>query len=166
MQALGGRGWVWRLAALWVVIGAGGAIYVTVAFSHPGWDEGLLIPPTIQWPGEPQVINAVGVIAEVAWLLLSLPLLVAGFVRLRGWRARNWVRAGGWVGSWVAGLVLMDWAGGLAVDGFDGGTRGVLTVGELAICAAWLLLGGAMTWILSSPQTRADSSSDSNVATH
>jgi hypothetical protein len=164
IAALGGRGWVWRLAALWIVIGAGGAIYATVAFSHPGYDEGLLIPPTIQWPGEPQVINAVGVIAEVTWLLLSGPLLVAGLVRLRGWRPRNWVRAAGWAGSWVAGLALMNQAAEWAAAG-ENGTRGVLRIGELAICAAWLLLGGTMTWILSDPQTQPDSSSDSKVAT-
>jgi len=89
------RSWTWLLSMLWVVIGAGGAIYATVAFSHPGYGEGLLIPPTIQWPGEPQVIDAVGVIAEVAWALLPVPLLVAGFVRLRGWRPRNWLRIAG-----------------------------------------------------------------------
>jgi hypothetical protein len=151
--AIGGlrvRGWTWLLSMLWVVIGAGGAIYATVAFSHPGYDEGLLIPPTIQWPGEPQVINAVGVIAEVAWLLLSGPLLVAGFVRLRGWRPRNWLRVAGWTGSWAAGLALMIQAAAWAVAGEDG-TRGVLTVGEIAICAAWLMLGAMMTWILAAP---------------
>jgi hypothetical protein len=48
----------------------------------------------------------------------------------------------------------------------EGGSRGVLSVGEMAICAAWLVLGGVMTWILSSPLTRADSSSsDRDVAT-
>jgi len=90
---------------------------------------------------------------ELAWLLLSVPVLVAGFVRLRGWRPRRWVRAAAWAGSWVAGLALMgqaaDWVGaGL------GATRGVLSVRELAICAAWLLLGGAMTWILAVPPAR------------
>jgi hypothetical protein len=153
--AIGGlrvRGWTWLLSMLWVVIGAGGAVYAAVAFSHPGYDEGLLIPPTIQWPGEPQVINAVGVIAEVAWLLLSCPLLVAGFVRLRGWRPRNWLRVAGWAGSWVAGLALMGQAAAWAAAGLDG-TRGVLTVGEIAICAAWLMLGAVMTWILAAPAT-------------
>jgi hypothetical protein len=105
--AIGGlrvRGWTWLLSMLWVVIGAGGAIYATVTLSHPGYNEILLIPPTVQWPGEPQVTYAVGVIAEVVWMLLSGPLLVAGFVRLRGWRPRNWLRLAGWAGSWVAGL--------------------------------------------------------------
>jgi hypothetical protein len=159
------RGWIWLLSMLWVVIGAGGAIYATVAFSHPGYEEGLLIPPNIQWPGEPQVVIDVGVIAELAWGLLSLPLLVAGFVRLRGWRPRNWLRAAGWAGSWVAGLTLMNQAADWAAAGMRG-TSGVLSAGEMAICAAWLALGGAMTWILSGPPIRADSSvNDSNVAT-
>ena len=104
-------------------------------------------------------------IAEVAWWLLPLPLLVDEFVRLRGWRPRNWLRVTAWAGSWVAGLALLYQSAEWAVAGEDG-NRGVLSVGEMAICAAWLALGVAMTWILSGPQTRADSSvSDSNVAT-
>jgi len=144
------RGRTWLLSMVWVVIGAGGALYATVAFSHPGYGEGLLIPPNIQWPGEPQAIIDVGVIAEVAWGLLSGPLLLAGFVRLRGWRPRNWLRAAGWAGSWVAGLALMITAGEWANAGMDG-NRGVLSVGEMAICAAWLALGTVMTWILAAP---------------
>jgi len=144
------RGWTWLLSMLWVVIGAGGAIYATVAFSHPGYGEGWLIPPTIQWPGEPQVIIDVGVIAEVVWVVLPAPLLVAGFVRLRGWRPCNWLRVAGWAGSWVAGLVLMIQAAEWAAAGEDG-TRGVLRIGETAICAAWLMLGVVMTWILAAP---------------
>jgi hypothetical protein len=144
------RGWTWLLSMLWVVIGAGAAIYATVTFSHPGYGEGLLIPPTIQWPGEPQVIIDVGVIAEVAWVLLPVPVLVAGFVRIRGWRPRNWLRVAGWAGSWAAGLALMDQAAEWAAAG-EVGNRGVLSVGELAICAAWLMLGAVMTWILAAP---------------
>jgi hypothetical protein len=159
------RGRTWLLSMLWVVIGAGGAVYAAVAFSHPGYGEGLLIPPTIQWPGEPQVIVDVGVIAEVAWALLPVPLLVAGFILLRCRRRRNWLREAGWAGSWVAGVALMSQAAEWAIAG-EGGSRGVLSVGEMAICAAWLALGGAMTCILSGPPTRADSSNScSNVAT-
>ena len=159
------RGWTWLISMLWVVIGAAGAIYATVALGHPGYNEITLIPPTIQWPGEPQVIIDATPIAEVAWELLSGPLLVAGFVRLRGWLPRNWLRVAGWAGSWVAGLALMNQAAEWVAAG-EGGSRGVLSVGELAICAAWLALGGAMTWILSGPLTRAHSSvSDSKAAT-
>ena len=158
------RGRTWLLSMLWVVIGAGGAVYATVTLTHVGYGEGLLLPPTIQWPGEPQVIIDTGVIAEVAWLLLSVPVLIAGFARLRGRRPRSWLRVVGWAGSWAAGLALMNQAAPWAAAG-QGSTRGVLSVGEIAIGAAWLALGGAMTAILSRPQTRTDSSvSDSNVA--
>ncbi len=147
------RGWVWLLPMLWVVIGAGAAIYATVVLSHADYNEVLLIPPTVQWAGEPQVIYWVGQIAEVGWLLLSVPVLVAGIVRLRGWRPRSRVRAAAWAGSWVTGLELMnqasDWVGVRL-----GETRGVLSIGELAICAAWLVLAALMTWILAVPAAR------------
>ncbi len=147
------RGWVWLLSMLWVVMGAGGAIFATVALTHPGYTEVLLIPKTIQWPGESPVIVDAAPIAEVAWGLLTAPLLVAGFVRLRGWRPRNVIRVGGWACSWVAGLALMIQAAEWVAAGL-GGTRGVLSVGEMAICAAWLVLGALMTWILAVPPAR------------
>ncbi len=157
------RGWTWLLSMLWVVIGASGAIYATIAFTHPGYGEGLLMPKNIQWPGEPQVIIDAGVIAEVVWGLLSGPLLVAGFVRLRAWRRRNWLRAAGWAGSWVAGLALMIQAAKWAAAGEYGSTD-VLSVGEMAICAAWLMLGAVMTWILAAPAPpRARSVPDKTV---
>lgn len=96
------------------------------------------------------MIIAVAVVALPVWALLSGPLLLAGFARLRGWRPRNWLRAVGWAGSWVAGLALLNQTADLASAG-EGGARGVLSVGEMAICAAWLALGGAMTWILARP---------------
>ena len=142
------RGWTWLLSMLWVVIGASGAIYATVTFTHPGYGEGFR--GMLQWPGESQMIIDVGVITEVAWVLLSVPLLVAGFVRLRGWRPRNWLRVAAWAGSWVAGLALLYQSAEWAVAGEDG-NRSVLSVGEMAICVAWLVLGGAMAWILAAP---------------
>ena len=159
------RGWTWLISMLWVVIGAGGAIFATVALGHADYQEILLIPPTIQWPGEPQVIIVAAPIAEVAWELLPLPLLIAGFVRLRGWQLRSWLRVAGWAGSLMAGVTLMYQAAERVAAGL-GASRGVLSVEELAICAAWLALGGAMTWILAGPQTPAERSvSDSHVAT-
>ena len=144
------RGWTWSLSMLWVAIGAGGAIYATVTFSHPGYGQGDVFRPMFQWPGEPMLIIVVGITAQVVWMLLPVPVLVGGFVRLRGWRPRNWLRAAGWAGSWVAGLALMITAGEWANAGMDG-NRGVLSVGEMAICAAWLALGTVMTWILAAP---------------
>src|ERR1019366_1474837 len=132
------RGWVWLLSMLWVVIGAGGAIYATVTFTHTGYGEGFR--GMLQWPGEPQMIIDVGVTTEVVWVLLSAPLLVSRFVRLRGWRQCNWLRVAAWAGSWVAGLALLYQSAEWAVAGEDG-NRSVLSVGEMAICAAWLALG-------------------------
>ena len=138
------RGWTWLLSMAWVALGAGGAIYATVTFSHSGYGQGVMW--MVQWPGEPQVIIAVAMVALPVWALLSGPLLVAGFVRLRGWR----LRAAGWAGSWLAGLALMKQTADFASAG-EGGAHAVLSVGEMAICAAWLALGGVMTWILARP---------------
>ncbi len=143
------------LSMLWVVIGTSGAIFATVALSHPDYTEVTLIPGTIQWPAEPHVIIDAAPIAEVTWELLSLLLPVAGFVRLRGWRPRNWLRVAGWAGSWAAGLALMYRATRLVAAG-EGAIHGVLSVGALAICAGWLVLGGLMTWILAVPFRRSD----------
>src|ERR1700683_1052904 len=90
LGGLRGRGGVWWLSMLWVVIGAGGAIYATVTFTHVGYGQGVIW--MVQWPGEPQVVIDVAVIALPVWVLLSVPLLIAGFVRLRGWGPRNWLR--------------------------------------------------------------------------
>lgn len=148
------RNWTWLLSMLWALIGVAGAIYAIVVFQHPGYGEGLLIPPTIQWPSEPQPIIDVSVMAEVAWLLLAVPVLIAGVVRLGGWRPRNWLRAFGWVVCWAAGLALVIQTRDLATAGLSGALADP-SVGEMVIGAAWLALGGAMTWVLSIPQTRA-----------
>ena len=47
------------------------------------------------------------VLATAAWLALPLPVLIAGFIRLRGWRPPNWLRAAAWAGAWIAGFALM-----------------------------------------------------------
>jgi hypothetical protein len=103
--------------------------------------------------GEPGMIAAVGGLAAGVWILLAVPLLLAGFVRLRGWRRRNWVRAAEWAGAWFAGfalmvLVLVLVVGGYGVDVPDVGW------GELPVFAAWLALGVAITSVLAKPPAR------------
>jgi hypothetical protein len=144
------RGWTWLLSMLWVMIGAGGAIYGTVTFSHVGYGQGVIW--MVQWPGEPQVIIDVAVVALPVWVLLSVPVLVAGFVRLRG-LPRKGIRVAGWAGSWVAGWLLMNQTKDWAAAGLSS-TRGFLSVGEMAICVAWLVLGAVMTLILARLPTR------------
>lgn len=149
------RGWIWVMSMVWVAIGVGSAIYATVVLSHPGYQEVLLIPKTVQWPGEPLVIIDAAPVAELAWGMLSVPVLIAGLVRLLFWRPRNWIRAAAWSGSWVAGLLLMSQAASW-VAFYDGG-YGVSVaskLGEMGICAAWLILGLLMSWILAVPYAR------------
>jgi amino acid transporter len=101
--------------------------------------------------GEPGVIAGVGVLAAGVWVLLAVPLLVAGFVWLRGWRPRNWLRAAKWAGAWIAGLALMVVV--VAVGGYGSDVPDV-GWGELPIFAAWLALGAVMNQILPRPAHR------------
>jgi hypothetical protein len=103
------RGWVWRLSMLWVVLGASGAGYA-FACTMQGCTTSQCTNDEFLFPlynGEPGVIAAAGGLAAGVWVLLAVPLLVAGLVWLRGWRPRNWLRAAAWAGAWVAGLALM-----------------------------------------------------------
>ena len=150
------RGWVWRLSMLWVVMGAGGAGYAFVCTvvgctTNQCTNETFLFP---LYNGEPAVIAAVGALAAAAWVLLAVPLLVAGFVRLRGWRRRSWLRAAAWTGAWVGGFALM---GLIVVAGWswaNGSGAPDVAWGELPIVAAWLALGAVMTSVLAKPPTR------------
>jgi hypothetical protein len=144
------RGWVWRLSMLWVVLGASGAGYAFVC-TMQGCTTNQCTNDEFWFPlynGEPGVITAAARLAAGVWVLLAVPLLVAGFVRLRGWRPRNWLRAAAWAAAWVAGLALMvlvvvaGWAWAAGSGAPDAAW------GELAICPAWLALGAAMNQVL------------------
>src|SRR5215469_6830245 len=143
------RGWVWRLSMLWVVMGAGGAGYALVCTMY-GCTTSQCTNDEFLFPlynGEPAVIADVGALAATAWVLLAAPLLLAGFVRLRGWRRRNWLRTAAWAGAWVAGFALMALVAVVGAYGADvpGPGWGEL---ELPIFAAWLALGAVMTSVL------------------
>jgi hypothetical protein len=149
LGGLRGHGWVWWLSMLWVVMGAGGAVYA-FACTTVGCttyqctnDEFLFV----LWNGEPWLIAAVGNLAETAWPLLTFLLLAAGFVRLRGWRRRNWLRAAAWAGAWVAGIALIVVLA--VVAGIGSESPGLYWIAlELPIFVAWLVLGASMTQVL------------------
>ena len=84
------RGWVWPLSMLWVVAGAVGTGYDFYITTKPyTWADVSL---GIQgWSADPEAVQIAVVLATAAWLALPIPLLIAGFVRLRGWRPRNWL---------------------------------------------------------------------------
>ena len=144
---------VWLLAMLWVVTGAGGAGYAFVC-TMLGCTTNQCTNDEFWFPlynGEPGVIAAAGNLAETAWPLLAVLLLVAGFVRLRGWRRRNWLRAAAWAGAWVTGFVLM---GLIVVAGWawaNGSGAPDVAWGELPVFALWLVLGAVMTHVLAGP---------------
>jgi hypothetical protein len=138
---------------LWVAMGAGGAVYGSVCAAvgctaNQCTDEEFLF---VLWNGEPGAIVFLGNLAEMAWPLLTVLLLVAGFVRLRGWRPPNWRRTAAWAGAWVAGIVLMAL---IAVVAGAGSERpGLYWVAlELPLFAAWLVLGTKMTSMLAGPR--------------
>jgi len=96
------------------------------------------------------VIADVAALAVVVWMLLTVPLLVAGFIRLRGWRRRNWRTAAAWAGAWLAGCALMAVAVIVAGTASEAPSLG-WGAGELPIFASWLALGARLNRILSTP---------------
>jgi hypothetical protein len=120
------------------------------------------------WVGESGVIITAAGLGAVTWLLLTIPVLVAGLVRLCRRRLRAgpgaWVAAVAWASAWVAGLALMIQVGtwqpsapavwacdknlGCSLAGYR---HAVVSWGELAVLAGWLALGAAMALILARP---------------
>ena len=154
------RGWAWSLSMLWVVAGTVGTGYDFYITTKPfTWNDVSLGIPG--WSADPVAVQIAEVLAIVAVLALPIPVLIAGFIRLRGWRPRSWLRAAAWAGAWIAGFALMYQAGvwgtypgspGCPCAGMPRiGSPAVVSWGELAICAAWPVLGAVMTSILAVP---------------
>jgi hypothetical protein len=143
------RGWTWLLSMVWVAAGAVITGYIFYATTPNYISADIDGTGIIGFSAGPAAVQIAAVLALVAWLALPLPVLIAGFIRLRGWRAANWLRAAAWAGAWIAGdalwLLARSW----------GDSPGV-SWGELAICAAWLVLGAVLTWILAGPAHRSD----------
>jgi hypothetical protein len=151
------RGCTWLLSILWVAAGAVITGYIFYATTGPFISADIIGTGFIGYDAGPAAAQIVAVLAFVAWVALPLPVFIAGFIRLRGWRRGSWLRAVAWAGAWIAGAVLL----GLA--SYCGNTPGV-SWGELAICAAWLVPGAVMTWILAAPPgTRARRVADKTV---
>jgi hypothetical protein len=137
---------------VWVATGAGWVFYAFVCTlvgcttNQCTNDEFLFV----LWNGEPALINAAGNLAETAWPLLAVLVLVAGLVRLRGWRLRNWRRTAAWAVAWFAGIALIIAVGFVAGLGSQAPTVGWVVL-ELPLLAGWLALGGRVNRILSAP---------------
>jgi hypothetical protein len=135
------RGWTWLLSMVWVAAGAviTGYIFYATTPSYASADiDGTGI---IGFDAGPAAVQIAAVLALVVWLALPLPVVMAGFIRLRGWRPARWLRAAAWAGVWIAGVPLLSLARAW------GDSAGV-SWGELALCAAWFVLGAVITLIL------------------
>jgi hypothetical protein len=164
MKARSAGGWVWWLSILWAGIGAAGGFYLFLASTQPYINSRIEVPTTLAepWAG---MIAAAYILAVLAWLLLTIPVLATGLAQLSG----RGLREATWLGAWATGLVLMylaadsSWltypvthtcgTNGCGVNSF-GPT--VVSWPELAVCAAWLALGATMTRILAIPAHSRD----------
>jgi hypothetical protein len=144
------RGWTWSLSVVWVAAGAVITGYIFYATTSPYISADTIGTGIIGISAGPAAVQITAVLASAAWLALPLPVLIAGFIRLGGWRWANWLRAVAWAGAWIAGpaLLWLAFAWGNSADN-------VVSWGELPICAAWLVLGAVMTWILAVPAHRS-----------
>jgi hypothetical protein len=151
------RGWTWSLSLVWVAAGAVITGYYFYVTTSPFESADIIGTGFIGYSAGPAAVQIAAVLALVAWVALPLPVLIAGFVRLSGWRRGNWLRAAAWAGAWIAGAAL------LLLASAWGDSPGV-SWGELPICAAWLVLGAVMTWILAVPGSHSDVPSTSSRA--
>ena len=160
-----GGGWVWWLSMLWAGMGACVSGLYFLSSTQPVTVSGDGIPA---WPGGPGLANVISYSAGAAiavWLVLTIPALVAGQARLRGWRQGRWL----WAGTWVVGLVLMpyirvcaDTLPTITTCSTEDGCSSVLYYGpalvnwrELAICGAFVAVAAVMTTLLSRPEAIA-----------
>ena len=163
------RGRTWLLSLLWVGLGAADAGYLFYVTTKPlSWADVAASAGTEASIAGPVPVQIAAVLAGVALLALPLPVLIAGFIRLRGWRPANWLRAAAWAGVWIAGAALIAKASAWSAYPYAScpnsdqnglacpiPSPAVVSWGELAICAAWLVLGAVMTWILAGPGRRS-----------
>jgi hypothetical protein len=165
------RGRTWLLSMLWVAAGAVITGYIFYVTTRP-WEPDLGIP---LWSTDPQAVQIILVLAIIAFLALPIPTLIAGLIRLRGLERGNWRRAAAWASTWIAGVALYALAEawgeyplhscpnmpqGAVPPQCPYGSPAVVSWGELAIGAAWLVLGALLTWILARPPAKASSSDD------
>ena len=151
------RGWVWRLSALWALLGAGGAAYFLICTMY-GCTTDQCTTDEFLFPlynHEPDLIGDVAVLGATVWILLAVPLLVAGFVRVRGWRRGNRLRAAAWAGAWLTAFVLVAAAVGAGGVGSENPGLGWGEL-ELPVFALWLAFGAVLSRILSTPARSTD----------
>ena len=151
------RGWLtWCLTIPWAILGAAEAGYDFILSAHVPEAQYTGLP---SWTTESSAILLAADIGAYAWVLLTIPVLVAGLVRV----GSNW-RAPAWTGLWLAGILLIIPVGSWAPSAppvwsctkdrpifnctLIGYKYAVISWGELAVLAGWLAVCAAMILIL------------------
>jgi hypothetical protein len=154
-------GWIWWVSMLWAGIGASVSGLVFLSSTLPVAIASDGIPAWLGGPRSANVIWGSTVVAVAVWLVLTIPVLVAGRSLLRA-RGQGWRL---WAGAWVAGFVLMlsvricaDTLPSTTTCNTQDGCYEVPYYGpalvnwrELAICVAFVAIAAVMTAVLFRP---------------
>jgi hypothetical protein len=146
-------GTAWTLSVVWVGIGATASGYVFFVSTRTLLDPTSPFVGMFDWPGGNwnRAVFAAAAVAGVAWVALTIPVLIAGFRRLLGSPGKRFMAAA-WAGAWVAGLALMVLIpSSVASPTKDYSGRPITNWQELVIGAAFLTLAVVMAWILAIP---------------
>jgi hypothetical protein len=143
---------IWWLSALWVVLGAAGSGYLFLVSTQP-ISMAVNLGDSPAWIREPSVVLTAATLGGWVWVALTIPVLVAGLIQIRGWKPGKRIGVAAWAGAWVAGLVLMVlvWEWQVFPPEFYVGREYVSPIvawRELPVCAAFLALGAVMTRLL------------------
>jgi hypothetical protein len=140
----------WTLSVLWAGIGAGASGYVFFVSTKTVLDATSPFVGIFDWPGGNWNTAAVAAaaLAAVTWLVLAIPVLIAGWRRIAGWPGRR-LMAAAWAGAWVAGVALM-----VLIPASVASPKSLSPAAnwqELVIGAGFLTLAAVMAWILARP---------------
>lgn len=147
-------GVAWTLSVLWVGIGVASSGYVFFVSTRTILDPTSPFGGIFDWPGPSNWTRAIvtaAALAALAWLALTIPVLVAGLRRVLGRPGRR-LMAAAWAGAWVAGLVLMaliPYSVPSPAQDYGGGP--ITNWQELVISTGFLALAALMAWILATP---------------
>jgi hypothetical protein len=155
INPLGVGDWARWLSILWVGLGAALSGFAFLSSTQPVTVSNDGIPAWLGGGGSANAVWAAETLAAAALLVLTVPVLIAGIAQLRPREQRLWA------GVWVVGLPLMALIKVLADNLPERTTCGadgcgvvpyvgpaVVNWSELAICAAFLVLGVMMSRIL------------------
>jgi hypothetical protein len=133
-----------------VGIGAAASGYVFFVSTKTVLDPTSPFVGIFDWPGGNwnNVAVAAAALAAVAWLALTIPVLIAGLRRILG-RPGKRLMAAAWAGAWVAGVALMALIPASVASGKT--LSPVANWQELVIGAGFLTLAAVMACILARP---------------